>query len=956
MARVTAGITIIAKDDASKVFRKVSKGAQDMANRASASFKSLGAATIALNQGAELVSKAYRAIVAPIVQATRAGVEASREFGTALREVSTLVDSAQVSNESLRSTIMELSAEFGRSPVEQTKALYMAISSGAEAGAEATTLLTTANKLAIGGVTQVNTAVDSLTSVMNAYGIAFENSEAVSDKFFATIKMGKTTAGELGASIGQVVSTSSNAGISLDEMFSVIAAGTKVGQSTAMATVGLNAALNAIIKPTKDAEAEAQRLGIAFDSAALRQKGFVGILKEIASNTNKTDKTMSTLFGSVRALRIATGVMTNNFAAFDQVLPELQNSLGATDEAVAKMTGSIDHQIGQVEALADQTKISFGDAAKNSKPFQGAVRETKRILSELIEFLNSNDGKEAANAFFSSMALGAQLFTTTLAIIPQTLEAVIGGPKFRSLNKAFDKVNAALARSQQDLTKSTKAENADLIKEMVHRTKRLQGLMQGLKDIQDDAKQGVTESNLSILMEEKQQTLKLIAEEEKELEHRASLLRARGILREERIKMMQDFAAKERKIREGNKADTTTTTTTTTVTEDAEKKLTEFQKQEIIKRAQNEMAVILKTAKDANAVRLGVVSEQEFIEMNRLDIIDEGIQKEASLRKKGVDAALKGEQKRLKFVQKFEKTGNDAANRKREMDEDNAARRVELEQKSTDLITKIRDQQLNALADMASSAGQAIFNLGRSFVSDLIDSTVTAEEAIANLGQSVLQYLAETLAQWALTEGLKQLILSQTSEKKKQADQQMLAGSLARNAIEVTAEKAASTAKGSSKTKEVVGSLAKDKIKGTGGILGSFASLGPIGIVLAVGAIAALVATIASLISQVKGFNKGGFVTGGTPGTDSVPSLLTPGEFVLPKPTVDAIRRGSPPKTPGRFANGGMVTAGGGMVGTQVVFAPTIQTVALPNSVQNQRYYRDTVSRTVSRLNRNGFK
>lgn len=955
MARITAGITITAKDDASKVFHKVSKGAQAMATRASASFKSLGMATLALNQGAELVSKAYRAMILPIVNASRAGVEAAREFGTSLREVSTLVDSAKVSNEALKGTVMELSAEFGRSPVEQTRALYMAVSSGASAGADATNLLTAANKLAIGGVTQVNTAVDSLTSVMNAYGIAFEQSEMVSDKFFATIKMGKTTAGELGASIGQVVSTSSNAGISLDEMFSVIAAGTKVGQSTAMATVGLNAALNAIIKPTKDAEAEAKRLGIAFDSAALRQKGFVGILKEIASNTNKTDKTLSTLFGSVRALRIATGVMTNDFAAFNEVLPELQNSVGASEEAFAKMTKEISHQVTQVEALADQTKISFGEAVMGTVPFRGAVRETKKILEELIEFLNSNEGKEAANAFFSSMALGAQLFTTTLALIPQTLEAVIGGPKFRSLNKAFEKVNAALAKSQFRIVDSEKIATSALIKELVERQRRVDTLKKGLLDIEKDYQKDATSEGFAIVHAERNRISELIALEVNEMQHRGEMLKKRGIQFSQQVKMMKDFAEAERKAAKAAR-DKNKTATTTTDTEDAEKKLTEFQKQEIIKRAQHEMAVVIQTAKDSYAVREGLLTEQEFLEARRLAIIDEGSQKEASLRKKGTEAALKGEEKRLKLVAKSEEDFNKAQAKMQKVNQSNAARRVDVEQRTLDAVTAMRDEQITALADMAASAGQAIYGLGRGFVSDLMDDSVTAKEAVANLRDSVLQYLAETLIQWTLTEGLKQLILSQTSEKKKQADQQMIASSLARNAIEVTAEKTASEAKKSTKTQEAVSSMSKDALKGKAGILGSFASLGPLGPILAIAAIATLVATIASLISSVQGFNKGGLVTGGTPGTDSVPSLLTPGEFVLPKPTVDAIRRGAPPKTPGRFANGGMVTAGGGMVGTQVVFAPTIQTVALPNSVQNQRYYRDTVSRTVARLNRNGFK
>lgn len=58
-----------------------------------------------------------------------------------------------------------------------------------------------------------------------------------------------------------------------------------------------------------------------------------------------------------------------------------------------------------------------------------------------------------------------------------------------------------------------------------------------------------------------------------------------------------------------------------------------------------------------------------------------------------------------------------------------------------------------------------------------------------------------------------------------------------------------------------------------------------------------------------KRFAEGGFVTGGQPGRDSVPALLMPGEYVLPKRVVDVIRTASPNMS-GRFASGGLVRSG----------------------------------------------
>jgi hypothetical protein len=78
--------------------------------------------------------------------------------------------------------------------------------------------------------------------------------------------------------------------------------------------------------------------------------------------------------------------------------------------------------------------------------------------------------------------------------------------------------------------------------------------------------------------------------------------------------------------------------------------------------------------------------------------------------------------------------------------------------------------------------------------------------------------------------------------------------------------------------------------------------------------------------------------------------MLMPGEFVLNRGVVDSIRKGKPPSTPGSYATGGMVTPNAGA--TQIVFAPQIQTLSLPTSVQNQRYLRDTVARTQARLSK----
>jgi len=964
MARIKVGIIIKATDNTSNVFKKVASSASKMANRAKAAFKGFGAAMLVINQTIQVMKAAFQLLVAPIIRAMKAGVEASRAFGNAIREVSTLVDSSQLSNEALSATVNKLSAEFGRSPVEQTKAMYMAISAGAEAGAESTALLTAANKLAIGGVTQVNTAVDALTSVMNAYGTSFANSERVSDKFFATIKLGKTTAGQLGASIGQVVSTSANASISMDEMFSVIAAGTKVGQSTAMATVGLNTAINAMLKPTKEAQEEAKRLGIEFSAAAARQKGFVGTLRDIKKNAKTNDETLSKLFGSVRALRIATGVMTNNFKEYDKILPQVTNSAGASNEAFGKMTATIEHQMKQVEALGQQSKIALGDMVTDSKPFQIAVGETKRILEDLIRYMQSTRGAAAAKSFFDGMAAGGMMFVQTLKVIVDTLDLVIGGPKFRALSKSLGRVFSGLARTQHDLVSSGKVTTEALIKNLLDNARTIQTINLSIEAEVKRVKTLSEADQLAILASGHVLKMKELA-----LFHQASMragrqtLRERGITEEKELELVKAMAggeqeladtARENERKKKEKSDTDK--------KKADKHISEQRRQALLKAAKAEMNIAIHKSKDLRMLEMSGLSAEEVIQLNRIRIIDAAAKKEQSIVKKGVDDAIKERKRHETAAAKAHSKRTKAALQsseitakgKREIEGDNDKRRKEArakeEQEYKDTWT--------AMANLAASTGQAVYNLGRGFAADLMDASVSGEEAVRNLASSTLTYLAETLAQWTLTEGIKRAILWATVGQKEAADAAQTLSGVTSDGLQTASTAGALTLTSGMKAKETVGSIGMDAAKGQAGALASFASLGPLGIVLGLSAAAVLAGVIYSLMSSVKPetFARGGLVTGGVPGRDSVSALLMPGEFVLDKGTVDAIRNGTPPASSGRYASGGMVTAASSGGSAPIVFQPIIQTVALPNSVQNQRYYRDTVRRTQQRLNRNGLR
>lgn len=96
-----------------------------------------------------------------------------------------------------------------------------------------------------------------------------------------------------------------------------------------------------------------------------------------------------------------------------------------------------------------------------------------------------------------------------------------------------------------------------------------------------------------------------------------------------------------------------------------------------------------------------------------------------------------------------------------------------------------------------------------------------------------------------------------------------------------------------------------------------------------------------------EGYAAGGFVSGGTPGRDSVPAMLMPGEFVLPKHTVDSIRNGTPPSN-SHYANGGPV------VSTSPEPATSLNFMAFTTSrAQVRKLERDVFAPERARLSKN---
>ena len=287
-------------------------------------------------------------------------VRGAVEFQSAMGEVGTLIPGQTQALEKLSDAALDLSMKFGKSQQEMASAQYQAISAGI-AAEHAASFVDTAGKMAIGGITDTKTAVDGLTSVINAYGLAAEEAENVSDTFFTAMKLGKTTVGELASVVGDVAPLASSMGMAYDELFSAIAAATLKGQSTAAATTGVRGILAGIVGPSEEAVKAAAKLGIEWNMSAVQAKGLIGVLQEVNEKTGGNAEVMRTLIPRIEGYNTMLGLVANNAEAFSFVMEQMEEKAGATQQAFETMSATLKFKFTQLGATFDVIKTKIGN-------------------------------------------------------------------------------------------------------------------------------------------------------------------------------------------------------------------------------------------------------------------------------------------------------------------------------------------------------------------------------------------------------------------------------------------------------------------------------------------------------------------------------------------------------------------------------------------------------------------
>jgi TP901 family phage tail tape measure protein len=309
----------------------------------------------------KVVAGAALAGVAAIGAFAVDGVRRFSEFQTGMNEVFTLLPglSAEAMG-ALTDDTRKFVREMGVAHSEAVPALYQAISAGVPRE-NVFDFLTIAQKAAVGGVTDLTTAVDGITSAVNAYGAETLSAGQASDLMFTAVRLGKTNFGELSASLFQVNPVASALGVNFGDVTAALAAMTAQGIPTSVATTQLRQAFVELSKDgTKTSDLFQKLAGKTFKEFIASGGNTQQALQLLEQHAQDTGVGINDLFGSVEAGSAALALTGGGTEAFTHALNEMQKSAGATDAAYAQMDQGLSRSWERIKIAVQDAALGFG--------------------------------------------------------------------------------------------------------------------------------------------------------------------------------------------------------------------------------------------------------------------------------------------------------------------------------------------------------------------------------------------------------------------------------------------------------------------------------------------------------------------------------------------------------------------------------------------------------------------
>lgn len=416
----------------------------------------------------------------------------AESFESQMAEVFTLLpDATAEAKENMSKDMLEFSRDLKVLTDDSIPALYQAISAGVPED-NVFDFLTIAQKAAKGGVTELETAVDGLTSVTNAYGAANMSAEKAADIMFTTVKLGKTDFNQLSSSLYNVVPTAVSAGVSFEDIGAALAAMTAQGVPTAQSTTKLRQMLVELTDTGGQVDKTFREIaGKSFKEFIKEGNNIQDVLKLLEKSATDSSLGVDELFSSVEAGSAAlllTGEATDKLTS---ALAAMETSAGATEAAYSTMADTSAEKTARLENALNNLEIAVGSTLLDAV---GNLQDAgSGLLEQAAEFVSEN---QWLVPLVSGLATGLGILAVAVAGYQIAVTSVI--PAIVSFNAALAANPAGLVVTAVVTLGTALAAMASFLKKGKDATEEYTKASRGLKDTLEETAAAQEETERSM--------------------------------------------------------------------------------------------------------------------------------------------------------------------------------------------------------------------------------------------------------------------------------------------------------------------------------------------------------------------------------------------------------------------------------------------------------------------------
>ena len=354
-----------------------------------------------------------------IRQALMDCVGAAKSFQDGMAEAFTLLPGlSQAAKERLMDDMLQFSGEMNVMTTEGIPALCEALAAGVPEE-NVFAFLETAQKAAVGGTTDLKTAVDDLGAILNAYGGAAMDAEQAADLLFTAARLGKADFGQLAGSIAGVVPEAAKAKIGLGDVAAAMAALTADGAPAEDAAEQLRQLFGELADSGSDVSRSfAELTGQGFAEFLSKGGSVQQALKLLEASATESGVGIDRLFSGAEAGSAAFRLTGQAADGFAQALQAMAGSSGAADAAYRTMAEGAGFAEQRVQVAFENVKAAVGNALLPAfTQLQNAAADAFGWAAELIE------AHPEIVAVISGIAIGVTGFTSAVSVMTIAIEA-----------------------------------------------------------------------------------------------------------------------------------------------------------------------------------------------------------------------------------------------------------------------------------------------------------------------------------------------------------------------------------------------------------------------------------------------------------------------------------------------------------------------------------------------------